>query len=139
MIFLIAIITINMMILYQKNSSTGFDILSYFKDYGIHPNINKIYDSHILKNKKRTYAVGCFRTSSSDCHKLLGQIDNKYSLINNFKLECSIDRENKKILSVTTPPYSVLPYQIYSTNIYFYFFVGADNYARVKYLIDFRR
>jgi len=118
------------------DKKTKFDIISFFEDYGLNVQYSELVKSEVISYNGKKLGVGVFRMQTDKWDDLLSTLKDKYKLIDHFQKNDMIDHRNKNILCVFLEEYSVYPFQIYSTNVYFYI-KHEDGFVLIKCLIDF--
>ena len=113
-----------------------FDIALFLKDYGLDIHPARIISSERIDYNRKKFAVGEFYMPVEKWNIVVSELKEKYCLINHFQGGDVIDGRNRKLLNIPSAEYDIYPFQIYSSNAYFYF-KKHDGNMYVKCLIEF--
>ena len=120
-----------------EKKTEKFSIVSFFEDYGMTFRGTEIVISDIVKYRGKRFARGEFSMTKDQWNKFLAELKTTHRFINHFQLNDSIDARNRKILCIAADPCDVYPFQVYSTNTYFYV-MGKKENILIKCLIEFK-
>lgn len=118
------------------NETRQFNITLFFEDYGLDIHSARLIRSEMINYNRKKIAVGEFYIPVEKWDVVVAKLKKEYCLINHFQKEDIIDDRNRNLLNITSEGYDIYPYQIYSSNVYFYV-KQHDANMYIKCVIDF--